>query len=183
MARSWRAGIGNRPHRRRDNYVGRQAERESSTGRSAAALAATLFSALAACLVRDAPGVIHARADGLRHRVRLWELRRALLLANVRTFASSGPRAPASISNQTWVVPSCTPHRVVSRSTISNPLPAVRERVGLAQLVLKAAAGIDDLAAQVTAVELQPQPDRALPVHDGIGHQLADDHAEIVEKR
>ena len=70
---------------------------------------------------------------------------------------------------------------MVSWFTISNPLPAVAQEFGLAQLVLEAPAGIDDLAAHVSVVELQPQPNRALPMHDGIGDQLADHQAEIVE--
>ena len=70
---------------------------------------------------------------------------------------------------------------MVSRSTISSPRPAVAWGSGRAQLVLEAAPVVDDLAPQVSGLELQPKSDRALPVHDGIGHQLADHEGERLQ--
>ena len=74
-------------------------------------------------------------------------------------------------------------HAPPSSQPVHDQQSAARRRVGSgrAQLVLEAAPVVDDLAPQVSGLELQPQSDRALPVHDGIRHQLADNQGERVQ--
>lgn len=69
------------------------------------------------------------------------------------------------------------------RQPVDDQQSTARRRVGsgLAHFVLEAPVGINDLAPHISGLDLKAQSDRALPVHDGIGHQLADHQMEIMQ--
>src|SRR4051812_9072318 len=73
--------------------------------------------------------------------------------------------------------PSCS-------QVIHDQQSAARRRQGsdLAHLVLETATVIDDLAPHLSGFDaVEPEEDRALPVHEGIAHQLADDQLQIAQ--